>query len=102
MKIVTASNGKQTVKMSKTEWQQMGQKAGWVTAQQGLQMPPPPPASGAPIDQAQSGTNVSFNGLMQDQKFAQMYNSARNLKKYLQNKGLNYSQYPELLEIFGN
>jgi hypothetical protein len=29
MKIVTASNGKKTVKMSKKEWQSIGKKAGW-------------------------------------------------------------------------
>lgn len=32
MKIITASNGKQTVKMSKVEWQSIGKKAGWITA----------------------------------------------------------------------
>ena len=55
MKIVTASNGKQTVKMSKTEWQNIGKKAGWVGGQQ---LPPPPaqinvsknPANGSSID----------------------------------------------------
>ena len=30
MKIVTASNGKRTVKMSKAEWQSIGEKAGWM------------------------------------------------------------------------
>ena len=30
MKIVIASNGKQTVKMSKVEWQSIGKKAGWM------------------------------------------------------------------------
>jgi hypothetical protein len=30
MKIVTASNGKKTVKMSKKEWQAIGKKAGWM------------------------------------------------------------------------
>jgi hypothetical protein len=30
MRIVTASNGKKTVKMSKSEWQQIGKKAGWM------------------------------------------------------------------------
>ena len=32
MKIVTASNGKQTVKMSKADWKSIGKKAGWITA----------------------------------------------------------------------
>ncbi len=32
MKIVTASNGKKTVKMSKKEWQAIGKKAGWTKA----------------------------------------------------------------------
>ena len=36
MKIVTASNGKQTVKMSKTEWQQIGKKAGWMKVAQAV------------------------------------------------------------------
>ena len=30
MKIVTASNGKKKVKMSKNEWQSIGKKAGWM------------------------------------------------------------------------
>jgi len=30
MRIVTASNGKSTVKMSKSEWTELGKKAGWV------------------------------------------------------------------------
>ena len=30
MKVVTASNGKQTVRMSKKEWQDIGKKAGWM------------------------------------------------------------------------
>jgi hypothetical protein len=30
MKIVTASNGKKTVKISKREWESLGKKAGWV------------------------------------------------------------------------
>ena len=30
MKIVTASNGKKTVKISKAEWQQIGKQAGWM------------------------------------------------------------------------
>ena len=30
MKIVTASNGKKKVKMSKKEWQGIGKKAGWI------------------------------------------------------------------------
>ena len=30
MKIVTASNGKQTIKMSKKEWENIGKMAGWV------------------------------------------------------------------------
>ena len=32
MKIVTASNGKKRVKISKSEWQSIGKKAGWITA----------------------------------------------------------------------
>ena len=34
MKIVTASNGKKKVKMSKNEWQSIGKKAGWMSDQQ--------------------------------------------------------------------
>ena len=30
MRLVTASTGKQVVKMSKSEWQQIGKKAGWI------------------------------------------------------------------------
>lgn len=30
MKIVTASNGKKTVRMSKKEWESLGKKAGWM------------------------------------------------------------------------
>jgi hypothetical protein len=30
MKIVTASNGKKTVRMSKREWESLGKKAGWM------------------------------------------------------------------------
>jgi hypothetical protein len=33
MKIVTASNGKKTLKMSKKEWENIGKKAGWKVAQ---------------------------------------------------------------------
>jgi alpha-amylase/alpha-mannosidase (GH57 family) len=29
MKIITASNGKKTVRMSKKEWESLGKKAGW-------------------------------------------------------------------------
>ena len=37
MKIITASNGKQTVKMSKNEWTAIGKKAGWMKVAQGIQ-----------------------------------------------------------------
>ncbi len=35
MKIVTASNGKKTIKMSKKEWQSIGKKAGWTKKAEG-------------------------------------------------------------------
>lgn len=31
MRITTASNGKQTIKMSKTDWEKIGIQAGWIT-----------------------------------------------------------------------
>jgi len=30
MKLVKTASGKQTVKMSKSEWEEMGRKAGWI------------------------------------------------------------------------
>lgn len=33
MKIVTAQNGKKTVKISKSEWQSIGKKAKWIISQ---------------------------------------------------------------------
>ena len=37
MKIVTASNGKKKIKISKSEWTSAGEKAGWIVAQQNPQ-----------------------------------------------------------------
>ena len=39
MKIVKASNGKDTVKMSKSEWQQIGKTAGWMTKKAMVEIP---------------------------------------------------------------
>ncbi len=35
MKVVIASNGKKTIKMSKKEWQSIGEKAGWTKKAKG-------------------------------------------------------------------
>jgi hypothetical protein len=38
MKIVMASNGKKTVKMSKSEWTEIGKKSGWTKISQNQDM----------------------------------------------------------------
>jgi len=38
MKVIEASNGKKTIKMSKQEWQSIGKKAGWINATAGGQV----------------------------------------------------------------
>ena len=40
MKIVTASNGKKKIKISKSEWETIGKKNGWMKKAQFEQMPP--------------------------------------------------------------
>ncbi len=50
MKIVTASNGKKTIKMSKKEWMEMGKKAGWI--------PPTPERQKQQIEQGKAVTTL--------------------------------------------
>ena len=38
MKIITAENGKKTVKISKSEWETIGKKNGWMKTSQGMGM----------------------------------------------------------------
>ena len=104
MKIVTAENGKKTLKMSKSEWQNIGKKQGWVkkSAQydfpsentpgvQTMQQQRSAPAATAPAataPAAPSGTaidqNLLANGLIEFQKyFINYFSNQPNLAKWI-------------------
>lgn len=100
MKIVTASNGKKTVKLSKSDWQSIGKKAGWLGGLGGLkrkansnvlltalekienwskQAPKDPAWPNAPINREQY-----FNGLVRKSgSFVKGMNSIDDLKNFL-------------------
>jgi hypothetical protein len=83
MKIVTASNGKKSVKMSKSEWQQIGKKAGWTKISQEYEGRVGNPYSG-------KNSSGSYDDL-QTMTFEE-------LKRYVMDFTLKYKQYADKLE----
>jgi ABC-type phosphate/phosphonate transport system ATPase subunit len=107
MKIVTASNGKETVKMSKKEWESLGKKAGWMrTAQPIQQQTQPVQQQTQPVQQQSDRSNMTFERLMQDPSFKKTFETLKSQKAnkaqildYWKQNGINYTSMPEILEV---
>ena len=108
MEIVTAS-GKQRVVMTRKEWKAIGKKAGWTKKAQAQDSLPPFPEDQTAGEAGQANTGKkTFKRLMEDPSFAQTLNTIKkqraNEKRilaYWEQNGINWKQYPELVELFG-
>jgi len=104
MKLVKAASGKQTIKMSKSEWESIGKKSGWMKKAQVNGAPAqgqPAPAQGQP-----AGAPTTLNGILQAYpEIAKSYETLRTtipwLKKVLDSKGVNWQTIPEFLDLLG-
>jgi len=83
MKIVTASNGKKTVKMSKTEWTEIGKKAGWMKKAQTID------------PDVASYEDYGKNKEMDSEQLNSKINNVKNNPKYNQLLQQVYSKYPK-------
>ena len=98
MKLVKTASGKKTIKMSKSEWQSIGKKAGWMRKAQVNGAP----AVGAPA----GGSPTTLNGILQAYpEIAKSYETLRTtipwFKKVLGDKGVDWQSTPEFLDLLG-
>ena len=117
MKITKNASGKTEVRISKYEWEAIGNKKGWMKEaqwaipanQQGNS-----PMSGIDTQpeqqqqQQQSFSGWTFNRLMQDPNFQQTFQTIQNQRaneekilQYWKSLGIQYETIPEIVEVIG-
>jgi len=100
------------IKLSKSQWELVGKKAGWDKVSQQT-LPPSPQTPAQQPAQGQTATKITIDKMMQDPeikgwiewiKKSNKYNLDRlntleQIKAGLQKKGINWQQDPYLLEL---
>jgi len=108
------------IKLSKSQWEKIGNESGWRKSAQNVAPAPAPQqaavqpqqAPAAQPAQGQKQPNASgwtFNKLMQDANFKQTFQTLKNQKanekkilQYWQSMGIQYKSIPEILEVIGS
>tara|TARA_R110000824_G_scaffold148242_3_gene317852 strand:+ start:41201 stop:41548 length:348 start_codon:yes stop_codon:yes gene_type:complete len=113
MKLIKTASGKEQIKMSRKEWQDLGKKAGWTKVAQ--EMPPFPTQQDqtqqqAPTQQAQPAAEqdtyatMTFARLMEDPTFKQQFDTITQQKAWQEKirqgwQQLGIPNHPEIAEL---